>query len=417
MLGAESLPLRLVTCDASRREPGTIYFTTRPGGLPTRGLQAWVIGIDQGGSVSLNKQFQGTSQDIRYQPDGTLLFSQSAQGIINQLDRQGNVLRRWHARGKFLDKAPPEGSTELPVNFIHHTVSYLPNGDFLILDAEARDYDNWHTSAFDRGAPRGKARVVGDEITEVTREGKVVNRYHVLDMIDPYRATQSILSGYWRKQGFPDSNDWCHCNAVVHDPSDDCLIISLRHQDCIVKFRRGSGELVWILGNHSEWGRPWSDYLLKPEGNLAWQFHQHDCSTPRPGRVLCFDNGNYRRGAFEPAVPDKDNFSRLVEFEVDRKSMSVRQIWSWGGPAGDGAYACYQGGAMRLPKTGNTFGTFGGICTMDGVPTSENEGSFGRARLVEVTPEGDVVFDMWIDDSASPEPRAFSAFRATHAPA
>lgn len=413
---ANSIPFKLMSCDPSRREPGMIFFTTRPGGLPTRGNAAWVVGIAQDGSIAVQKEFAGTSQDIRCQPDGTILFSQSAQGLIKELDNDANVLRCWHARGKFLDKTPPDGSTELPVNFIHHTVNYMPNGNFVLLDAESRIFDNWPGSAEDRDAATITAEVVGDVITEVTRDGRIVQRYHVLDILDPYRATHSIHSNYWRKQGFPNGFDWCHCNAVTYDAGDDAFIISLRHQDCIVKFRRGSGELVWILGNHSQWKKPWSDYLLKPDASVAWQFHQHDCSTPAPGRILCFDNGNYRSGAFEPKLDDARNFSRLVEFEVDAKAMTIRQAWAWGGPPQSTTYACYQGGAMRLPKTGNTFGTFGGICLMNGVPTSENEGSFGRSRLVEITPDGEVVFDLHIDDSAAAEPRAFSAFRATHVP-
>ncbi len=414
---ANDIPFQLVSCDETRREPGTIYFTTRPGGLPTRANSAWVVGIARDGTIAVQKEFAGTSQDIRCQPDGTILFSQSAQGLIKQLDGEANVLRCWHARGKFLGKAPPAGSTELPVNFIHHTVNFMPDGNFLILDAQSRIFDNWPGSTDDPNAATQAAEVVGDVITEVTREGKIVRRYPLLDLLDPYRATHSIRANYWRKQGFPNGFDWCHCNAVTYDSNDDTFMISLRHQDCIVKFRRGTGELVWILGNHTQWRRPWSDYVLKPEAGLDWQFHQHDCSVPAPGRVMCFDNGNYRSGAFEPRLDDVRNFSRLVEFEVDAKAMTVRQVWSWGSSPQDRTYACYQGGALRLPKTGNTFGTFGGICLSNGVPTSESEGSFGCSRLVEVTPSGEIVFDMRIDDSGAAHPRAFSAFRSTHVPA
>lgn len=410
-------PIKLLTCKTEKREPGLVFFTTRPGGLPVRAQFAWVIGVAQDGSLRLNKTFNGTSQDIRALPDGTLLFSQSAQGLINNIDLDGNILRQWHARGKYLDKAPPEGSTELPVNFLHHTVNTMPNGNFLTLDASSRVYENWHSSVADRDAPTETAEVVGDVITEVTQDGEIVNRYHLLDTIDPYRVTHSTRSGYWRKQGFPNGFDWCHCNAVDYDGDDDTFLASLRHQDCIIKFKRGSGELVWILGNHSEWKEPWSKYLLTPQGELQWQFHQHDCSAIAPDRVMCFDNGSYKSGAFEPKLPDEENYSRLVEFEVDAAAKTVRQVWSYGGPDSDMTYACYQGGSMRLPKTGNTLGTYGGMCFDDGKPTSKNEGTFGKARLVEVTPAGEVVFDMVVDDSASASPQAFSAFRATHVPA
>jgi len=48
--------------------------------------------------------------------------------------------------------------------------------------------------------------------------------------------------------------------------------------------------------------------------------------------------------------------------------------------------------------------------------TSDNVEAFGKARLIEVTPDGKIVFDASIDDSASAEPHPFSAFRAEHFP-
>jgi hypothetical protein len=128
--------------------------------------------------------------------------------------------------------------------------------------------------------------------------------------------------------------------------------------------------------------------------------------------VLCFDNGNFRAGAFAPKQEDATSYSRVVEYEIDEAAQKVRQVWSFGDGGPDRIFACYQGGAYRLPKTGNTFMTFGGICTVDGVPTSDNVDAFGTARLIEVTPAGEVVFDAAIDDRGNQTPRPFSAFRA-----
>ena len=43
------------------------------------------------------------------------------------------------------------------------------------------------------------------------------------------------------------------------------------------------------------------------------------------------------------------------------------------------------------------------------------ETGFCRARLIEVTPDKDIVFDMWIEDT-EPDPMPLSAFRAEHFP-
>ncbi len=155
---------------------------------------------------------------------------------------------------------------------------------------------------------------------------------------------------------------------------------------------------------------------MTPDAGVEWQFHQHDCSVVGPNRVLCFDNGNFRAGAFAPKRDDATSCSRVVEFEIDETARTVRQAWCFGDGGKDRIFACYQGGACRLPKTGNTFMTFGGICTVDGVPTSDNVEAFSTARLIEVTPRGDIVFDASIDDSGSAEPLPFSAFRAEHFP-
>ena len=412
----ESPPIKVNICDQQRREPGAIYFTTRPGGLPTRQPYGWVMGVAQDGGISLNRKCVGTTQDIRALPNNSLLFSQSAQGLLFELTRMGNITHTWHARGKWTDKTPPTGSIELPINHLHHTVSYLPNGNFLILDAEVRKFENWHTSSTDENAPCKAASLVGDIIHEVTRQGVLVRSHHLLDILDPQRITHGSFDEYWHKQGFPGAHDWSHVNAVQYVAEDDTLIVSVRHQDCIVKIGREDGKLRWILGNHGGWKDPWRKYLLTPEGNLRWQYHQHDCSATGGGRIMCFDNGNFRAPAFEKPLSDEENFSRAVEFEIDEAAMRVRQIWEYGERSGELIFACYQGGAMRLPTTGNTFMTFGGICLKDGKPYGSNIDSFGRARLIEVTPEGDVVFDLEIDDSNSPEPMAYSAFRATHLP-
>ena len=135
------------------------------------------------------------------------------------------------------------------------------------------------------------------------------------------------------------------------------------------------------------------------------------------GTLLCFDNGNYRALPFADKLPPENNHSRAVEFEIDEAAGTVRQVWSHGRGVGQGTYACYQGGAIRLPRTGNTFVTYGGIVDINGAPSDLAQSGFCRSRLVEVTNGGDVVFDMWIDGSGEDEPVPLSVFRAEHLPA
>ena len=392
-------------------------FTTRPGGLfKGKEKYGWVVAIDQNGEIALNLSLNNLTQDVHCEASGSLLYSQPAVGLITEVDQNGNQLAQWHARGRWLDKSPPQGSIELPLYVLHHTTQTFPNGNFLLLSAESRIINDWYTSTIDPASRRKRANVVGDLIVEVSRSGEVVRELHLFDVLDPYRITHGSLNDNWVKKGLPDTYDWCHANSAVYDPTDDSVVISLRHQDCIIKVGWRDGQLRWILGNPSHWRKPQREKLLQSHGELTWPSHQHDCSIVQPNRILCFDNGNFRAAAFEPTRPDVENFSRAVEFEIDERNMQVVQVWSYGQQFGNELFSCYNSGVVRLPKTGNTFITFGGLCTKDGEPTSDNEKGFCRARLMEVTPNNEIVFDMTVDGSHWEHPVPFSVFRSEHVP-
>ena len=410
-------PLRIETCIPERREPGTMVFNVRPGGgADLTGADGWFIGVNREGNFPLNLKFDDPAQDSCALANGNIMFSLTGAGLILEVARSGEAVRQWHIAGKWQDKTPPAGSIEIDVPLTHHRINMFANGNLLLMTAEVREIADWPMRDDDPDAPRGTARVVGDIILEVSPEGYILNRWAMLDMLDPHRLSYGGCSAYWHQRGIPDSNDWCHANAVFHDASDDTIMVSLRTQDCIAKFSRETGHIKWILGDPGNWRPPWSDKLLTPVGALAWQYHQHDCSVTPTGTILCFDNGNNRAMPFDTKMPDSESYSRIVEFAVDDSAMEVRQVWSYGDGAGEKLYGCYQGGAYRLPQTGNTFMNYGGVCTIDGVPTSDNRKGFCRARLMEVTPDKEIVFDMWIDGSNEDPPLSLSSFRSEFLP-
>ena len=130
---------------------------------------------------------------------------------------------------------------------------------------------------------RERAKVVGDVVMEVRPDGSKANEWRMLDLLDPYRITYGSRANYWEVRGYPGTFDWCHANGTCYDPRDDSILVSLRTQDCIIKFDRRSGASRWILGAHGNWRKPWADKLLKPDDSVAWQFHQHDCSVTPAG--------------------------------------------------------------------------------------------------------------------------------------
>lgn len=418
MTDANLPPHRIETCLPEKREPGMMVFNVRPGGgADLTGADGWFIGVDREGNFPLNLKFDDPAQDSCALANGNIMFSLTGAGLIQEVTRTGDAVRQWHIAGKWRDKTPPAGSIEIDVPLTHHRINIFPNGNLLLMTAEVREIADWPMRDDVPDAPRGTARVVGDIILEVSPEGDILNRWGLLDMLDPYRLSYGSCSAYWHQRGIPDSNDWCHANAVFHDPADDTIMVSLRTQDCIVKFSRATGLIKWILGDPGNWRAPWSDKLLTPVGDLAWHYHQHDCSVTPSGTILCFDNGNNRATPFNAKMPGAESYSRIVEFAVDEEAMEVRQVWSYGDGDGEALYGCYQGGAYRLPQTGNTFMNYGGVCTIDGVPTSDNRTGFCRARLMEVTPEKEIVFDMWIDGSNENPPLSLSSFRSEFLPA
>jgi len=409
-------PFRIETCNAAKREPGLTIFNVRPGGAADRTTPGgWLLGIEQDGDTAFCRASKMPPQDTKTMPNGNILSASTNGETMTEMTLGGEVVRQWYAAGKWTGKTPPLGAIRVDAALFHHRINLLPDGNMLLLSLEIREFDNWPSSDTDADAPLETAQLAGDVVLEVSPDhGTIVNRWHLFDLLDPYRLCYGSRAKYWERRGFPGTMDWCHTNAVSHDPSDDSLLLSLRHQDCIVKVSRTTGELVWILGDPANWRRPWADKLLTPVGDLSWQYHQHDCTATPRGTILCFDNGNYRATPFDDKLPPEDNRSRLVEFAIDAAAGTVEQVWEWDGGK-DSIYACYQGGAFRLPETGNTLMTYGGIVTVDGVPGDIAETGFCQSRIVEVTPSGEVVFELHIDGSANNLP--LSAFRAEHYPA
>jgi hypothetical protein len=81
---------------------------------------------------------------------------------------------------------------------------------------------------------------------------------------------------------------------------------------------------------------------------------------------------------------------------------------------------------MRLPRTGNTFVTYGGVCSIGGKPATGPD-RFDpseanprdkidiRAQLLEVTPAKQVVLDLRIGGEPG-DPPVLSAFRSEYVP-
>ena len=417
-LPADFPPVEIRHCDANRREPGVILFSI---GRGTRAVTQnpeveFIVALDQTGDVVWFYRSEFSLMDVRRLESGNLLLMTTVDRIL-EIDMLGNTVNTWRAGAA--DDVDDDDGQAIPVaaHGFHHALHELPGGNIVALGHETRHFDDWYTSCTDPDAPKGRELVVGDVLTEFTRAGTVVNEIKLLDQLDPYRVVYNPFLPFWEALGLPGGRDWSHSNCVIHDASDDTLIVSSRPQDLIAKYKRETGELVWMLGPHANWAEPWQKYLLQPEGELEWQYHQHDPSLTPEGTLMLFDNGSFRATPFDRPVPSTENYSRAVEFEIDETAMTVRQVWAYGGPAQAVPYSTYISGALALPETGNRFVTFGGVIKdPDGKPADVPMRNHVAVYLHEVTRDGEpeLLFEAVVDTHGSGDAIGWGAFKSIH---
>lgn len=413
-------PLDVRVSKPEAMEPGvTLFGMFRwPDGGPPDQTFGLLIAVDAAGDVVwYHRTDEAALLAIRLR-NGNILYNTSPGGVrgaLVEIDLLGDVKHRWRSRG--VAAADLADAILVDVDSIHHDVLELPSGDFAVFSTEIRTFEDYPTSDEDPDAVRTTQDVVGDVVVEFARDGTVVNRWHLLDLVDPYRVGYgSLENGFWRStyqalmEDEPNVVDWAHANALFYDRAEDAYLVALRHQDAIVKLDRATGQIAWILGPHSGWNAPWSERLLQPRGDMEWAYHSHGLELTPQGTLLMYDNGNNRASAFEDRILDSDAFSRAVEFEVDAEAMEVRQVWSYQGAEGEPFYSSFLSDADWLPMTGNVLITDGARVTQLESDT-EDSPAHQWARILEVThtSPAEIVFELVIDDDP---PTGWRVYRA-----
>jgi arylsulfate sulfotransferase len=362
----------------SKMEPGfTLLDRTRRPGF-TGNLYGSIV--DNQGVVRWYSTMAG-QDGMQQLPNGNLLLLDSSE-----VDLLGNhIVRR---------------TLQVPGLLLHHDIFPTDSGNFFSLSLEEPTVANFPTSETDPNAPTQTQKISADAVVEFRADGTVQNIWHLTDLLDTHRIGYDST-----KIGFPlfDAADWSHSNAVLYDNRDDSIIVSVRHQDSVVKFSRATGKIKWILGPHDNWGPEFQPYLLTPVGTpFEWQFHQHAPMLTPQGTLLLMDNGNYRASPFDGRTPlqPSDSYGRAVEYAIDETAMQVRQVWEYGATIPWRLYSASQGDADRMPTTGNVLITFSDTQFIAGLPTSQWGLGASHAAIVEVTHDSpaQVVFDMHVYD-------------------
>jgi len=141
--------------------------------------------------------------------------------------------------------------------------------------------------------------------------------------------------------------DWLHINTVSMSPGDQNLLLSVRHQDWVIKIDyangAGDGHVVWRLGQGGDFTVNFTDPKL-------WFSHQHTPHYIDDHTLILFDNANTRRAS------DPTANSRGQVWTLDEQGMTATLVLN----ADMGNYSDRVGSAERL-SNGNYSFTSGAI--------------------------------------------------------
>lgn len=357
--------------------------------------KAYTIIVDSSAEVVW---YSGTTSilDVQQLSNGDLFLPMLTSLV--EMDMLGKTVRTWTL---------PAGKPYT------HEAFFTPHGTILYLSDATRVVANFPTSVTNPNAPGQTTNVWYQAVNELSAtNASLLNSWQTIDMLDTLRVgylTFTITSVYGK--------DWEHANAIIEDPSDDSLIVSLRHQNAVIKFSRTTGQLKWILGAHEDWHPQFQQYLLTPVGDpFEWPYGQHAPKLTPQGTLLLFDDGNSRAMPFDTQMPETNNYSRAVEYRIDEQNMEISQVWEFGTHAAERIYSVSRGDTDWLPQQGNVLITYADVAYIDGHSPSLVATNARMARIQEVTHEAspEIVFDMALFDygNTNANYRGYSTYRS-----
>ena len=208
-------------------------------------------------------------------PDGTI-------NEIREVNLAGDTVREITIDDLNAELAAADcAECHVTLDDFHHDVEPLPNGHWLVLANTTMALSPTSTPPLTDAPP---ATVLGDVIVDLDQNLQPVWAWNEFNHLDPNR--HPFL--------FP---DWTHSNAVVYSKDDGNILVSIRHQNWVVKVNyadgKGDGSILWRLGEGG-------DFTLENGTDPTdWQYAQHGPSFFSPNTAGVFllglmDNGNDR---------------------------------------------------------------------------------------------------------------------------
>lgn len=326
-------------------QTSAVQVSTLAGATPQPGIEMWntilptgdsqAFATDLSGNVIWTYSYQHTSTDlvqgVQLLPNGNLLMvisylssmttAQSSSVIdeIREIDLAGNTvsslnmstLNQKLAAGNFRDA---EGNAYQLGSF-HHAVLPLPNGHMVLLATYNRNFTNLQGTT-------GQTTVIGDALVDVDQNFNPDWVWNTFDHLDINR----------RPMNFP---DWTHSNGMLYSSDDHNLLLSMRHQNWIIKINfldgTGSGAVMWHLGEGGDFK------LVGATDPTDWFYAQHGASYFTPNttgvfRLGLMDNGNDRisptgQVLCQPyAATSAKCYSTMPLLQIDETNMTAAMI-------------------------------------------------------------------------------------------
>ena len=329
--------------------PATSPVTISGSGTPQPGIEMWntvlpphltqAFATDLSGNVIWTYTYQGGVGDIiqgvQLLPNGNLLMvisylsslsppAGSNPNLINsirEVDLAGNTVREltMDSLNQKLAASSLRDSDGKPYQFktFHHDVLALPNGHWVLLTTLSKTLSNL------QGYSQPTA-VLGDALVDVDQNSSPDWVWSTFDHLDINR----------RPMNFP---DWTHSNGLLYSADDHNLLLSIRHQNWIVKIDfndgHGSGNVLWRLGEGGDFK------LVGGTDPTDWFYAQHGMSYFTPNttgvfRLGVLDNGNDRlfppptgQVICKPGSPASSQcYSTVPVLEVNETNMTATLV-------------------------------------------------------------------------------------------
>ncbi len=205
--------------------------------------------------------------------------------MIREINLAGNTVRQMSI-AQVNTALASNGFAGLVLATMHHDLTPLPNGHILVMA-------NTLKSVVLTGQTT-PTQVLGDVVVDLDANWNPVWVWNEFDHLDVNRHPMQ----------FP---DWTHSNAIIYSSDDGNFIVSIRHQNWLVKVNyangSGDGSILWKLGYQG-------DFTLMNNGQADtnpadWFYAQHGPSFVGKGNAGIFDltmmdNGDDR--VFAPGV-------------------------------------------------------------------------------------------------------------------